>query len=70
MAGDALAAENAALAEKWTKIQDTCFKQARSCANDMGMTITSRCRLVVPEGAKKTEPNAFEELLRSRRREA
>ena len=66
MAGDALAAENAALAETWTKIQDTCFKQARSCANDMGMTITSRCRLVLPEGAKKKEKNPFERMMEER----
>ena len=70
MAGDALAAENAALAEKWTKIQDTCFKQARACANDMGMTITSRCRLVLPEGAKKKEKNPFEQMMEERMRRA
>lgn len=70
MAGDALAAKNAALAEKWTKLQDTCFKQARACANDMGMTITSRCRLVLPEGAKKKEKNPFEQMMEERMRRA
>lgn len=70
MAGDALAAENVVLAEKWTKIQDTCFKQARACANDMGMTITSRCRLVLPEGAKKKEKNPFEQMMEERMRRA
>lgn len=34
--------------EVWTKIQERHFKQARNCANDMGLTVTSRCRLVVP----------------------
>ena len=70
MAGEALAAKNAALAEKWTKLQDTCFKQARACANDMGMTITSRCRLVLPEGAKPKEKNPFEQMMEERMRRA
>ena len=70
MAGEALAAKNSALAEKWTKIQDTYFKHARACANDMGMTITSRCRLVLPEGAKKKEKNPFEQMMEERMRRA
>lgn len=35
-------------ADAWGKIQERYFKQARNCANDMGLTVTSRCRLVVP----------------------
>ena len=70
MAGEALAAQNAALAEKWTKLQDTCFKQARACANDLGMTITSRCRLVLPEGARPKEKNPFEQMMEERMRRA
>lgn len=41
--------------EDWSRIQDRHFKQARNCANDMGLTVTSRCRLMVPEGTQKTE---------------
>lgn len=41
--------------EDWSRIQDRHFKQARNCANDMGLTVTSRCRLVVPEGARQEE---------------
>lgn len=66
MAGEALTTPNPALAEKWTKVQDTCFKQARACANDLGMTITSRCRLVLPEGARPKEQNPFERMLEER----
>ena len=66
MAGEALTAQNSALAEKWSRLQDTCFKQARACANDLGMTITSRCRLVLPEGVKKKEKNPFERMLEER----
>lgn len=32
----------------WTKIQEKYFKQCRACANDLGLTISSRCKLVVP----------------------
>ena len=42
-------------AEDWSRIQDRYFKQARNCANDMGLTVTSRCRLVVPESRQETE---------------
>lgn len=41
--------------EDWTRIQERHFKQARNCANDMGLTVTSRCRLVVPETAQQSE---------------
>lgn len=34
--------------DAWSKIQERYFKQCRSCANDLGLTISSRCRLVVP----------------------
>ena len=41
--------------EDWSRIQDRHFKQARNCANDLGLTVTSRCRLVVPERRQETE---------------
>ena len=53
-----------------TKILDTYFKQARACANDLGMTITSRCRLVLPEGARPKEKNPFEQMMEERMRRA
>lgn len=34
--------------EKWSKIQERYFKQCRSSANDLGLSISSRCKLVVP----------------------
>ena len=39
--------------EDWSRIQDRHFKQARNCANDMGLTVTSRCRLVVLESNRQ-----------------
>lgn len=53
-------------AEDWSRIQDRYFKQARACANDMGLTVTSRCRLVVPDTGKQAEEdnNPFLEVIR------
>lgn len=53
-------------ADDWGKIQDRYFKQARNCANDMGLTITSRCRLVVPDAGKQAteDSNPMLELIR------
>lgn len=38
--------------EKWLKVQDKLFKQCRASANDLGLSISSRCKLVVPEANK------------------
>lgn len=43
-----LSMKDAELADTWGKIQERYFKQCRNCANDLGLTITSRCRLVIP----------------------
>ena len=53
-------------AAEWLKMQNTCFKQCRACANDMGMTITSRCRLVIPDTRQKKEINPFEQMMKQR----
>lgn len=46
--------------EAWAKIQERYFKQCRSCANDLGLSISSRCKLVVPEANKeKPKENKF-----------
>lgn len=31
------------------RLQDVAFKQCRQCASDLGLTVTSRCRLAVPQ---------------------
>ena len=38
----------------WLKVQEKMFNQCRTSANDLGLTISSRCRLVVP-ATEKTE---------------
>lgn len=40
---------NPLLLDKYLKNQDRLFKQCRSSANDLGLSISSRCKLVVPE---------------------
>ena len=49
--------------DDWSRIQDRHFKQARNCANDLGLTVTSRCRLVVPEGARQEDDNPLLQLI-------
>ena len=49
--------------EKWLKIQDKLFRQCRASASDLGLTISSRCRLVVPETKKETpKENKFKKF--------
>ena len=59
----ALAKRDQEAADSWGRIQERYFKQARNCANDMGLTVTSRCSLVVPDlgtgGQASEEDNPF-----------
>ena len=49
--------------EKWLSIQDKLFKQCRASANDLGLSISSRCKLVVPEAKKETpKENKFKKF--------
>lgn len=36
-------------AKTWSGIQSTAFRQARQCADSMGLSVTSRCRIIVPQ---------------------
>lgn len=40
-------------ADKWSAMQDRFFKQCRAAGSDLGLTVTGRCRLVLPEGITK-----------------
>lgn len=44
---------NPVLFDLWSKNQERFFKQCRSSANDLGLSISSRCKLVVPEANKE-----------------
>ena len=45
--------------EKYTLMQDKFFKQCRSSASDLGLTITSRCKLVMPQLPEEKKENKF-----------
>jgi P27 family predicted phage terminase small subunit len=54
---------NPIIYEKWISIQDKLFKQCRASANDLGLSISSRCKLVVPEAKKETpKENKFKKF--------
>ena len=49
--------------ESWSKIQERYYKQCRSSANDLGLSISSRCKLVVPETKKESpKQNKFKKF--------
>ena len=51
---------NPVLFDKWAKIQERYFKQCRASANDLGLSISSRCKLVVPQPkTDKPKENKF-----------
>ena len=44
-----------------SRLQDRYFKQCRMSASDLGLTITSRCKIVVPKAPEPTKKNKFSE---------
>ena len=56
------------MSDKYPQIainQDKAFKQCTSAARDLGLTISSRCKLVMPEKAESTKTR-WEEFLERR----
>lgn len=45
--------------EKLMTMQDKAFKQTRAAATDLGLTIASRCKLVMPETKEPPKENKF-----------
>ena len=45
--------------EKYAGLQNKYFKQCRAAANDLGLSISARCRLVVPKAQEKPPKNKF-----------
>ena len=49
--------------DAWAKIQEQYFKQCRASANDLGLSISSRCKLVVPvKNDNKPKENKFKKF--------
>ena len=45
--------------EKLENLRDKALKQCRGAAADLGLTISSRCRLVVPKPPEAPKENKF-----------
>jgi P27 family predicted phage terminase small subunit len=52
----ALNSGNLADADKLSSMQDRFFRQCRSAGSDLGLTVSSRCSLVLPGGYQPDEP--------------
>ena len=52
--------------EKLMTMQDKAFKQCRASANDLGLTIASRCKLVMPEPKEQPKENKFSKFCATR----
>ena len=48
--------------ERLSVIKEKLFKQARASASDIGLTISSRCKLVVPNVKEETKNDDFSKL--------
>ncbi len=48
LAASAIRDKDEKLAREWTGVQSAYFRQARQCAELMGLSVSSRCRLVLP----------------------
>lgn len=44
-------------------MQDKLFKQSRQAAGDLGLTISSRCKLVIPKKSEEKPQNKFSKFL-------
>lgn len=51
--------ENFSKIEKYMNIQDKAFKQCRASATDLGLSISSRCKLVMPKPKETPKENKF-----------
>jgi len=47
------------LLKAWSELQERYFKQCRGAASDLGLTISSRCKLVIPEPQEPKRENKF-----------
>lgn len=74
LASKAIRDQDEKLAKEWTGVQSTYFRQCRQCAEVLGLSISSRCRLVVPPAmsaaAASVEEDEFTRALRARQSRA
>lgn len=74
LASRAIRDQDEKAAKEWTGVQATYFRQCRQCAEVLGLSISSRCRLVVPKvmraAAVPVEEDEFTRELRARQARA
>ncbi len=58
----ALASGNLADADKLSGMQDRFFRQCRAAGADLGLTVSGRCRLVLPGGANPARSGEGDDL--------
>ena len=51
------------LLTKYEGLRSKAFTQAQTCASSIGLTITSRCKLVVPNAPEKKPENKFAQFM-------
>ena len=62
----ALDASNGQDAALWTRLAKTYFEQCHQCATAMGLTISSRCKLVVPKPPAQEDDDPLSKMLLGR----
>lgn len=62
-AEQALAQKDVEAADAWSRVQERYAKQARNHAGDLGLSVTSRCRLVIPDAPPPAADNPFMQLI-------
>lgn len=55
----------AAMMDKFDKRQERYFKQAQTAAASLGLTISSRCRLVIPGQKETPKENKFSKFIKT-----
>ena len=69
---DALDAHISKLAGEWSNVQSRSFNAARACASDLGLSVSARCKLQIPQAPDQdqAEEDEFTQLLKARQRQA
>lgn len=59
------------LAGDWSKLQERFFKAARSCAADLGLSVSARCKLQIPQAPPSADDgeDEFSVFLRQRQQQ-
>lgn len=50
---------------KYENLKNRAFNQCHTCASALGMTITSRCKIVVPKAAETPKENKFSRFMKN-----